>query len=224
MYYNIELDWDPKVIGVKNGVYQVELDKSVYNKATYSKIDSLFMGNEFTANQFHPEIGFKFFFKKFKSTKKTSFMSFTPYLNHCLFLVHNNILELFKSFNMQYYKNFESVIYESNKEQPDDSYKLFYSVLQDWDVIDFKKTVFTSGGYGNNPKIEHKFKNEFDMLNFNGNTNVNTLVFTKSFDKTLDFFHTRLGGLFISEKLKLALEENNATGIKYNKEIQVMIS
>ena len=223
MYYNIRLDWDPKVIGVKNGVYQVELDKKAYDKKMYAQIDSLFVSGEFTANKVYPEIDFKFYFKKLKSAKKTSFMSFTPYLKHCHFLVNDDILNLFKPFNVQSHVIFESVIYDSPVENLDNSYRLFYSVLQDWDVIDFQKTVFASGGFGNIPKIEHSFMDENDMRRFSGITKVKTLVLSKKFDDSLDLFHTRLGGLFVSEKFKLALEENNATGIKFNNEVQVLM-
>jgi len=223
MYYNIRLDWDPKVIGVKNGVYQVELDKKAYNKKVYTQLDSLFISGEFNANQVYPEIDFEFCFKKLKSAKKTSFISFTPYLKHCHFLVQNNIIELFNSFNIQRYKLFDAVIYDLPTENKDDSYRLFYSVLQDWDVINIDKTVFTSGGFGNNPKIEHSFINENEMYKFKGITKVKTLALTKSFDNSLDFFHTRIGGLFVSEKLKLALEKNGVTGIKFNNEIEVLI-
>lgn len=222
MYYNIKLDWDPKVIGVKNGVYQVELDKRAYDKITYAQVDSLFISNEFQANQACPKIDFKFYFKKLKSAKKTSFMSFTPNLNHCHFLVQTNILELFKTFNVQNYRGFEAVVYDSPTENLDNNYRLFYLVLQDWKMIDFENTVFTSGGFGNQPKIEHSFTDENEIRKFNGITRVKTLALAKAFDSSLDFFHTRLGGLFVSEKLKLALEENNATGIKFNNEVQVL--
>lgn len=51
MYYNIRLEWDPKVIGVKNGIYQVALDNTAYQKKDYTLLESLFINNEFTAQQ-----------------------------------------------------------------------------------------------------------------------------------------------------------------------------
>lgn len=83
-------------------------------------------------------------------------------------------------------------------------------------MIDFENTVFTSGGFGNNPKIDHKFSEENEMKKFDGIVKVKTLTLSKSFDNSLDFFHTRLGGLFVSEKLKSALEAYGATGINFN--------
>jgi hypothetical protein len=222
MYYNIRLDWDPKVIGVKNGVYQVELDEKAYDKKTLKELKSMFIGGDLTANQLNSKIDFKFYFKKLKSAKKTSVMSFTPYLNHCHFLANEDTYTLFERYSLQRHINFETVIYDSPNESLDNSYRLFCSVLQDWNVIDFDKTIFTSGGFGNNPKVEHAFADENDMRKFNGIIKVKTLALAKSFDSTLDFFHTRLGGLFVSEELKLELERNNVTGIKFTDEVKVL--
>jgi len=90
MYYNLRLAWEPEVIGVKNGVYQVELDKKAHDKSAFYKIDSLFISNDFSINQAALDCELKFYFKKLKSAKKTSLMSFTPYLNHCHFLIHKS--------------------------------------------------------------------------------------------------------------------------------------
>ena len=150
-------------------------------------------------------------------------MSFTPYIKHGHFLVHKKTLEIIKTFNIQQYKCFEAVIYDSPNENLDNNYLLFYSVSKDWEVIDFENSVFTSGGFGNNPKIEHKFLDESEMRRFNGIVKVKTLALSKSFDTSLDFFHARLGGLFVSKKLKLALEENSAKGIKFNNEIEILM-
>jgi hypothetical protein len=222
MYYNLRLNWEPKVIGVKNGIYQVELDKKMYDKNTYAILDSLFIGGDITANQEYPIVDFKFCFKKLKSAKKTSFMSFTPYFKHGHFLVHRKTFELLEHFNIQKHKDYEVLIYDSLNVNLDNNYILFYCIFQDWDVIDFEKSVFKSGGFGNNPEIEHKFKNANEMKNFKGIAKVKTLVLTNRFDKSLDFFHTRLGGLFVSEKLKLELERNNVTGIKFTDEVKVL--
>lgn len=224
MYYKIRLDWDPKVIGVKNGVYQVELDMKRYDKMQFAKLQTFFIGGELSTEQVYPDLDYKFNFKKLKSAKETSFMRFTPFLNNCHFLVDINTLELFEKFNIQKYKAYEALIYNSSSENLNNNYRLFYSVIQGWNIIDFEKTVFTSGGFGNYPVSEHKFKDENEMRNFKGITNVKLLALTKEFDISLDFFHTRLGGLFVSEKLKSELERNNVTGIKFSNDVQVLIN
>ncbi len=224
MYYNIRTAWEPSIIGVKNGIYQVELDKKAYDSQTYTALESLFIHNVFSANQFNPEIDFKFYFKKLKSAKKTSIMSFTPNLKHCHFLVKDKIMELFGGFNIQEHKALEAVVYDSPTENVDESYRMLFLVLQDWDIIDFENTVFTTGGFGKNPKIELRFKNEADLNVYNGITNVKTLSLANKFDKTLDLFLTRLGGMFVSENLRKALESANVTGLKYYNDIEILFS
>lgn len=86
---NIELTWEPKIIGVKNGIYQVELDEGAYDKKTYAQIDSLFIRNKFSANQEPPEIEFKFYFRitlagplkteRFRPTIRSSFKKTLTY-------------------------------------------------------------------------------------------------------------------------------------------------
>lgn len=56
-------------------------------------------------------------------------MSFTPYLNHVHFLIHNKVLDLLKDFNVQKYKDYEAVIYDSPTENIDNNYRLFFCVL-----------------------------------------------------------------------------------------------
>jgi hypothetical protein len=224
MYYNIRTAWEPSIIGVKNGIYQVELDKMAYDSQAYAALESLFIKNVFSANQFNPEIDFKLFFKKLKSAKKTSIMSFSPNLNHCHFLMKDTIVELFGDFNIQQYKAIETVVYDTPTENVDESYRMLFLVLQDWDVIDFENTVFTTGGFGKNPKIELSFKNEADLNVYNGITNVKTLSLKSNFDKTLDLFLTRLGGMFVSDNLRKALESANVTGLKYYNDIEVLFS
>lgn len=222
MYYNLRLDWDPKVIGVKNGIYQVELDNRAYDKKSYSELESIFIGGKFSAMQKYPKVDFKFYFKKLKSAKKTDFMSFSPNINHALFLVNEKVIRLFEKFNIQSHKYFESVIYESPNECIETSYGLFYSVLQNWDVVDFENTVFTSGGFGINPIVKHKFVDENDMIKFNTIPKVKVLALSKRFDSSLDFFLTRLGGVFVSERLKIELERNNVTGVKFTNDVEIL--
>jgi hypothetical protein len=100
---------------------------------------------------------------------------------------------------------------------------LFYCAFQDWNVIDFQKSIFKSGGFGNIPVTEHQFKNEQEMWNFKGITNIKILALTEDFDSSLDFFHTRLGGLFVSERLKSALEGRGVTGVRVVEDVKVLI-
>ena len=222
MYYNITLAYEPKVIGVRNGIYQVVLMENLFSKDSYKKMEMYFITKEFSAIEHFPDFDVHFYFKKLKSAKETSFVSFCPHLNHCHFLIKNEVLNVLKMHNIQSYEVYPTTIYNSNNESVDNSYKMFYSVLQDWDVIDFGKSVFTTGGYGNVPLLEHQFSNQFELNSCKRIARVKTLVLSENFDSTLDFFHTRLGGIFISERLKIALEAANFTGLIFSNKIHVL--
>jgi hypothetical protein len=222
MYFNLRLDWDPKVIGVRNGVYQVELAAKAYDKETYRQLEALFIREQLKANQVCPEVEFRFLFKNLKSAKKTNIMSFTPDLKHCHFLIDDDTRALLANFKTQQWKALETVVIDPNSETQDYRYGLFYCAFQDWNVVDFEKSIFKYGGFGIIPITEHQFKNEQEMRNFKGITNIKVLALSEDFDSSLDFFHTRLGGIFVSERLKEALEENKTTGIKFRNDVQVI--
>lgn len=226
MYYSLDTDSDPKVIGVRNGAYQVELDTKRYEKDVFAKLSAFFIGGrQLATNKIYPDLDYKFYFKKLKSAKETSFMCFTPYLNNCHFLIDNNALELLKKFNIQKYKAYEALVYDTKTEIFNNNYRLFYSVIQDWNLVDFENTVFITGGFGSIPKHEYKFKDENEYKNFRGGiTSVKSLTLTREFDTSLDLFYVRVGGLLVSEKLKLELEKNNLTGITFNNDVEVLIN
>ena len=148
-------------------------------------------------------------------------MSFAPNLNHCHFLISEVMMKLFEAYNIQKYTGYNSKIYDHSGKNADHSYKLFFMVLQDWCVIDFDNCIFTLGGFGKMPVIDLKFKDENELKNFAGISNVKKLSFNEKFDNSLDLFLTRVGGVFVSEKLKLALEANHASGLKFYNDVEV---
>jgi len=222
MYYSLELDWNPKVIGVRNGVYQLELDESQYESRDLELLKLTFTDHNLLAKKRYPKIGFPLYFKKLKLAKETTFMSFSPNLIHCLFLVQTRLLEVFNLFNFQEYKVYETVISDFNTKTVNKSYHLFYTVIQDWDVINFEGSIFTSGGFGNIPHTDHHFSSEKELKEFNGILKLKTLALSKKFDPSLDLFHTRLGGVFISERLKNALEEQKVSGVIFKSSVRVV--
>lgn len=223
MYFNIKLSWEPKVIGVRNGVYQVELDHKKYKKESLQQINEYFHStNIWTTKDPLPCFDIHFYFKKFKMTKETNFMSFSPFLNNCLFLIDETIVEILARFNIQSYELYTSTLYDPIDEKENNNYKMFFSLIQDYDVIDFNNTEFSSGGFGNNPLTFHKFPDLEAYKSFPKLTSIVKLGLSKKFDINLDFFYTRFGGYFVSERLKLALEEHSVTGINFCNKIEVI--
>lgn len=223
MYFKLELSSDPKVIGVRNGIYQVELMEKVFTKEYLKKLNAYFHpGSPWTLNEALPDFSVYFHFKKLKLTNETNFMSFCPHLSNCLFLIDDKSLKLLESFNIQSYQLYPSIISDPTNSEETHSYKMFFTLIQDWDIIDFSKSVFYTGGYGNIALTDHQFSNAEEMRNFRPFPKIKVLALNNEFDSKLDMFYSRLGGVFISAKLRSAMEENGVTGLEFDNSVEVI--
>ena len=212
VYYNIKTSWDPKIIGVKNGIYQVELLEKKYTKEYLVQFNKYFHSELLLDNSL-PPFDIVFHFQKLKLARLTDVISFSPYLNYCHFILNDKAIRCLERFNVQNYHLLPVVIYDEHGKETDTNYKMFFCKLMDWNIIDFKNTVFSTGGYGNFEIQYHTFINYEDYKKFNKITKVTKLGLNKEFDNSLDFFCTRLGGIFISNALKNEFLENNITGL-----------
>lgn len=86
----------------------------------------------------------------------------------------------------------------------------------------FSKSVFYTGGYGNIALTEHQFSNAEEMRNFRPFPQIKVLALNNEFDSKLDLFYSRIGGVFISEKLRSALEKNAFTGLEFDNSVEVI--
>jgi hypothetical protein len=94
---------EPKIIGTKNGVYQIEIeDKDLETHPNHKELDRLFIsGFKPSINKFNDEVqkiriqplkG-----KVIKKAKVTDLMGFCPYFFSCKYIVSEKIAEVFKS-------------------------------------------------------------------------------------------------------------------------------
>jgi hypothetical protein len=223
MYFKLKLSSDPKIIGVRNGIYQVELMEKVFTKEYLKKLDSYFhTGSSWTLKDALPDFSVYFQFKKLKLTKETNFMSFCPHFNNCLFLIDDRSLKLLESFNIQSHQLYPSIISDPINSEEIHSYKMFFALMQDYDIVDFSKSVFYTGGYGNVALTDHQFSNGEEMRNFRPFPQIKVLALNNEFDSKLDLFYSRIGGIFISEKLRSALEQNGVTGLEFDNSVEVI--
>ena len=77
-------------------------------------------------------------------------------------------------------------------------------------TIDFSESVFYTGGYGNIPLTDHQFANAEEMRNFRPFPQIKALALNNEFDSKLDLFYSRIGGVFISAKLRSAIQSSGA--------------
>lgn len=215
-YYTLRLPSDPKVIGVDNGIAQVEIrgDK-FFDQAMYHKIESFFQGLDYWSKEsFVPDFEIHFeYVEVLKNAILTDFLSFTPHLMASPFMISQRVVTVFENFNIQNYYLYPVALFK--EDDLTDLYRMFYCPLLDYDMIDFSRSLFSTGSALRGKKF-HSFatKREFlDFLHKDPFIKVEELALSALFDKKLDFFMGRIGGMFVSERLKKAMEIEGLTGI-----------
>lgn len=102
---------------------------------------------------------------------------------------------------------------------------LMYCPMLDYDVIDFTRSLFFIGNVLMGKKI-YSFGSKEEFLAFR---NSNPLIryekifLNEIFDKQLDFFNPRFGEMYVSDRLKEAIEKEGLTGVKILKTSEPII-
>ena len=215
-YYTMRLKSDPKVTGVREGRQAVipKIDSNRPFFEYFSRYDYL------TYIQTHqpPSVDLELHnVKAYKPSKMTSFLSFSPFFSpDCYFLVNDEVKQCFDQFNVQKHRFYKANVIHLDKPY---TYWLFYMPSLGYEVIDFKKTVFYSGGtiienrkYHSADSIEkyRKIQNVDRIL-----LSVEKISFNEIFDQSLDLFQAKLGGLFVSERFKSAILEAGFSNVNF---------
>jgi len=214
-YYKLDLVSDPKIIGVNNGIAQIELDENRYSDKQYlDAINDFFSGIDWWDRDPVPPIEIKFYAKKIKGAILTDFLSFSPFFMACPFIIKKSVYFAIKHLNIAKHYSFPVIIFDKEKILSED-YLLIYMPLIGYEIVDFEKSVFYT--YGKNrekvvlsiesPQAFNEKKK--DML-----ISIDTLVFNSNLDSGIDMFYPRLGDFYISERLRMVLEELACSGIR----------
>jgi hypothetical protein len=226
-YFQIRRSSDPKVIGVRDGSSQAKIDRAGFqSKEKYDEFYNYFFNRK--VNPFWEIFGripnFEVDLECVKLNRKaklTDFLSYYPEIFGGNYLVNNKIIKILNAFNLPNIKLFNVKLVDDDRIRTD--YKLLFAQVLDYDVIDFKKTIFFKGS-----SITGKYffeindKNEFEKLKDNSSFQVEKLVLNDNFLGGLDFFLTKVTDpqIFVSERLKKALEDANVTGVNIVKAIE----
>lgn len=217
-YYLLREESDPKIIGVKDGVAQVEIDESGFvNKELYQSLVAFF--NAFTYWQkedFAPPENFVIeCARPLKGAVLTDFLTYKPHLMACPFMISERIKQLFEIYNLQEHYYFQVKLYY-NDELIRNQYYLMYCPYLDYRIVDFSKSSFYTGSeLLGKKKITFNNKNEYlEFLKINPLLQQEQIILTEEFDKNLDLFLPRIGGKLVSERLKQRIIEEGFTGIK----------
>lgn len=208
---------NPKIIGVENGIAQAEIIGSKFEtKGLYEKISGFFQGADYWSREsFIPDFQVKLeYVKLYKKAILTDFLSFSPHLMACPFMINKKVIDIFSRFEIQKHFLYSMKLYDSTK--CIDSYSLFYCPLLGYDVVDFKESEFVRKiGILDIKDIDiSSFEDFKTKMEEHSLLEAKKLVLNEKFNKKLDFFKVRvLGGMYISERLKKALEEARIKGI-----------
>ncbi len=226
-YFQIRRSSDPKVIGMKDGSSQAKIDRAGFqSKEKYDEFYNYFFNRKI--NPFWEIFGRIPAFevdlecvRLNKRAKLTDFLSYYPEIFGGNYLINIRIIEILNFFNLPNIKLFDVKLFDDDRIRTD--YKLLFVEVLDYDVIDFKKTIFFKGSsIAGKSFFEINDKNEFEKLKDVSSFQVEKLVLTNKFITGLDFFLTKITDpqIFVSERLKKAFEDANVTGVKIVKEIE----
>ncbi|RYD69605.1 MAG: hypothetical protein EOP53_26905 [Sphingobacteriales bacterium] len=208
------MDSDPKVIGVRNGVHQGEINWTRFQNPSGQKtIEDYFSLEKYQRNidtiEPHPfEIEYV---DAHKNAALTHFFGFNPKLWGVEFFVEDKVKALLDKFRLPNHSYIPTNIYQHGKLQH--YWALYIPYSYRVESIDFPNSVFFEGSPISGKKLR-QFR-DFEEWNRNKVFRTEKLAFNANFDSTLELFVTSFAGAgyYISGKLKNAIEETHLTGI-----------
>ncbi|QYF94849.1 hypothetical protein KY495_06600 [Massilia sp. PAMC28688] len=208
---------DPDVIGFKNGVTQAEIDRSGFqDKDEYEKITRLLGSEEFwSCRKQIPGMEFDLqCVRLLPKAKLTDFLHFGPALMFCPFLVSERALEVLVKFVHYGVRLWPAQVIDRKSSY---SYRLpFIESIPD-EMIDFAKSTFSLGGLIG-PKTVYTFSDAEEKKQFVNSHRLlqyEEIYLNNSFPDIVDFFTLSNAAMIVSERLKLAIEKANLTGVQF---------
>ena len=217
-YHKVSTAWDPKIIGVNNGVYQGELiPKKFQKQEDYNALADFFdYSSYWTRDDHRPTKAFNFeYVKLLKKARLTDIISFSPNLIGIDFLISSKASRLLDGLNLPNSYFFDASIYTFDNASIEGKYFALYTTYLGFHCIDFSRTTFCSGNeiLG---KTYHHFKNYQDWKDYWDRPKHELIqaekIGLKSEFANADFIKTRLGGPFVSERLLDMRVNNDITG------------
>ena len=237
LYYRFDSEYEPAIIGVRDGMSQAWVHaKGFADKNLYRRMDAFFSYAAYWHRERHtprlshePPESFVIEYAKLRpKAKLTDFSRLAPYYMACPFMLSARAQVVFAAHRIQRHFLLDTFIYDNKGSLVTDEYALFYCPLFDYDMIDFAKSRFrVNKSFPSSPDWEyHHFPNHaaYDVYDDAacGKLDVASLVMSEKFDATLDFFKCKIGGMYMSERLRAAVEKAELTGIYFPDKTQAL--
>lgn len=218
-YYRIGTTWEPSISGV-DGAQVVIMPEGFEDKELYEKIRDFFIGTTtdkkpkfkyFLTSDKKPKFEIEFqCMKAKKKAKLTNVLSYEPFLWDCQFLIDEDVKNFLGAFNIAKHHLYEAKVFYKDQIL---KYWMFHIPYFDYDVIDFKGSVFYSG-----PQTRKEYVQVSDLSEYKNTGHVMPLKIALNdyFDKSLDFFSIRVGAaVFVSERLRDEFLKRGFTGVEF---------
>jgi hypothetical protein len=220
-YIQMDVSWNPKIIGSQNGVFQAEYGKiSFDNETIYKEFQTFFLSNDYwTYYQKITPPAMPKYMRLLKSSIMTDFLRGSPHIMCTPFCVNKRVVDVMTNFNIQTHTLYPVELYNYQKVLVSQEYNFFYCPYLSYEVIDFKKSILWRAI---NPAVDKIFFQVNDIEEFEkfikaperGFYNFEKIVLNNSAPKDLDLYSIRpIGEIFVSEHLKNAFDDAKLTGL-----------
>lgn len=209
-YYKITLPSDPKIIGVSNGIMQVEICDETFLSAIRP---ALFDRTEVSLSDEVKAMTIACL-RVLPRAKLTDTLSFGPMLSWFPFLMKRTTLTLLSTFHTRIAHVFPIALDPDPKGL--NEYELVFLQPLGLDFIDFPRSIYYSGSDILNNKQQYVFANKEEYVEKFPTLLAlpEKIVLAPHFDRSLDLFDLIGCGVCISERAKWALEQKQTSGIK----------
>jgi len=221
-YYKIKRDSNPKVIGIKDGSYQVEILREMFeNKSNFDTFYETYIklvdGKVAWRGLMNIEVIIEYAELR-KGAFTTDLLAYIPFIfDGGQYIVSEDLLALFSKFKIATFKSYSVPMYTFEGKRLAKNYFLLHMPMLQYDYIDFDKSVFYYEDERFN-KIYIKFNSEREYKDFGiGKLSCyfSSLYLNKKFDRSLDIFTLRGGGVdyIVSERVKVEIEKSKLKGL-----------
>ncbi len=216
-YYQVSVSSEPKIIGVKNGIYQIEIDeKRILQNTDYDEFKSFFNYNNKDFWNSQDEIKFLnapvIRSKLLKRAKLTDIMGYAPEYCFLSNIYSDKFLKIIKEHNLGNYYSFDVDI----DGIMDKYFLLFFKTIKS-DEINFEKSLIVTGHKILNNLKYYNIKNYFEFRTFLFDNPLATFekiaISKEHYGKDIISIQAT-GGHFYSEKLIDFLLDCGITGLQ----------
>ena len=220
LYHSFITDSEPKVIGVRDGMSQVHVKFDLFTDPTsQAEMERFFDFRTYWQRADHiPPRPFRIEHARLRSRAKlTGFLKSDLYYMGCPFMLSRRAREVFAAHEIGPHYWFDVFIYDKAGLLVSDDYSLFYCPYLDYEAIDFPRSRFRfNRSLPASPQWEYFTLSDSQTFNSFCDTkrkmpDIESLVMSERFDRSLDYFKCRIGPIFMSERLQKAIREAGLT-------------